>query len=52
MEKIKGKSEEKVKPIRPYTLKAFTSEEDNKWTLEDIRKTAEALSSTIKNFIA
>lgn len=52
VEKIKGKSEEKVKPIRPYTLKAFTSEEDNKWTLEDIRKTAEALSSTIKNFIA
>ena len=52
VENIKGKSEEKVKPIRPYTLKAFTSEEDNKWTLEDIRKTAEALSSTIKNFIA
>jgi len=52
VENIKGKSEEKVKPIRPYTLKVFTSEEDNKWTLEDIRKTAGTLSSTIKNFIS
>lgn len=49
---IKGKSEKNIKPIRPYTLKVFSSEEDNKWTLEDIKKTAEALSSTIKNFIS
>lgn len=49
---IKGKSEENVKPIRPYTLKVFTSEEDLKWTLKDIKSTAEDLSVTIGNFIA
>lgn len=51
-EEIKGKSEKNIKPIRPYTLKVFSSEEDNKWTLEDIKRTAEALSGTIKKFIA
>lgn len=48
-EEIEGKN---IKPIRPYTLNVFTSEDDNKWTLEDIRRTAESLSCTIRNFIA
>ena len=41
-----------VKPIRPYTLNVFTSEEDNKWTLKDIQATAKDLAGTIGNFIS
>lgn len=38
-------------PIRPYTLKAFSSNHTSMWTLEDIKKSTETLAQDIIDFL-
>jgi hypothetical protein len=37
--------------IRPYTLKAFSSNHTSMWTLEDIKKSTETLAHDIIDFL-